>query len=181
VAKYHGSGETREPGRYEFHYDREERLAMASTDLKSRLAPQSFFKRYRGPLFIFFDVVIIVGMFAIYLFISGGPSNSSFEGYAVSLSGVQFGSQALVVVRITRTKDRSDLSGQIVEATVAVEGTSLRKSDKDILPDKTGQARTFRFVLEPLPGGSGGKAAQVVATLSVGEVSRKLSTALKPE
>ncbi len=80
---------------------------MASTDLHSRGAPQSFFKRYRGPLFIFFDVVVIIGMFALYLFITGGQSSSSFSGYSVSLSGVQFGSQALVVLRITRTNDKT--------------------------------------------------------------------------
>ncbi len=44
---------------------------------------------------------------------------------------------------------------------VAIEGTSLRTSEKDILPDKTGQTRTFRFILEPLPGGSGGKSVRV--------------------
>lgn len=180
--------ETREPGRYAFHYDREERLRQASDELKGRLAPQSFFKRYRGPLFILFDIVILAVMFLIYLFVSGEPSTADFPGYSVSLSGIEFGTQGLVVVRIKQTADSPALAGDIVTVRAVVEGTTLEKSEKDVLPTRKGQERVFRFVLEPLPGAardqsSGGRAPtfQTTAVVTVGSSSHRLTARLKSE
>ncbi len=180
--------ETREPGRYQFHYDRDERLSQASEELKGRLVPQSFFKRYRGPLFIFFDIVILVIMLLIYLFISGEPSTASLPGYSLSMAGVEFGTQGLVVIRIRQTEDNPAIAGNIVTVTAKVDGTSLERSEKDVLPTRKGQERVFRFVLEPLPGASAGSASgakprtfQATGTVTAGDRSQTLTARLKSE
>ncbi|WP_455382310.1 hypothetical protein [Salinispira pacifica] len=186
--------ETREPGRYSFHYSREERLNAASEQLKRRLGPQSFFRKYRGPLFILLDVLVLAGMFGIYLFLTGDQSTVGLPGYAVTMSGVEFGAQGLVVVRITQLDEHPSFAGSIVTAEVSLDGTDLSAAEKDVMPTRKGRERIFRFVLEPLPGtktsqsGASSGASrgsrnsfQVTGTVTVEDQSRTLHAPLKPE
>jgi len=176
--------ESRQPDHLHFHYDREERLAGASEAVRRRGEKQGFFRRFRGSILILLNVLVLIGMVALYTFIRGDDSQAVLPGYAVVLRAVQFGEQALVTVTIRQTADAPALAGSIVTVDMRVAGTALEKTEKDVLTVRKGGVRTFRAVLEPLPSrGATGRndAGTVDVAVQTGTSTVHLSMKMKSE
>jgi hypothetical protein len=178
-----GQEEVRVPNSLNFHYDRDERLSMASEELREAGRQQSFFRRYRGPLLMLVDVALLVGMIGLFVWLTGGEQRASLPGYSVTLRAARFGQQALVTVTIEQTEASPELSGDIVELAMSVPGTSLSVTEKDVLPAKKGQVRTIRAVLEPLPESSHpqNKNKSVFVVVRAADHTAKLSVVMQNE
>ena len=92
--------ETRAPGQFVLHYDREERLSR-----KQRKAPESggFFTRNRSLLIVLFDIVLVLVMFGLYLlFFRSAPTSTEMDGFIVDGNAFVFDSEVYLTISITR-------------------------------------------------------------------------------
>ncbi|HUX50677.1 MAG TPA: hypothetical protein VMW73_07755 [Spirochaetia bacterium] len=176
--------ESRQPDHLNFHYNREERLAGASDAVRRRGEKQGFFRRFRASILILLNVLVLIGMVALYTAIRGDDTQAMLPGYAVVLRAVQFGEQALVTVTIRQTTDAPALAGSIVQVDMRVAGTTLARTVKDVLTVRKGDVRTFRAVLEPLPThitSVGNGTGTVDVAVQAGTASVHLSMKMKSE
>ena len=89
--------ESYEPGQYEYHYKREERIAGQSKWLKDFYKKQPFFQRHRNMIIIFVDIVFIMIVFLVFSPFANIGTPKIGE-YRIKTKGLYFEDEILVSV-----------------------------------------------------------------------------------
>ncbi|MBN2509594.1 MAG: hypothetical protein JXB03_04930 [Spirochaetales bacterium] len=91
--------ESYEPGQYEYHYNKDERLERQSEWLKHYRRPVSFYQRNRMTIIIFADIVFIALVFLVFnpFSLLGSPK---LAGYRVSARAFYYREEALVTITL---------------------------------------------------------------------------------
>ena len=96
-----------------FHYSREERLALnGAPDLSTR-TKRGFLKNNRSLMILLVDIAIICLLFVIYRqFLFSPPYRQSFAGYTITLRGFPLQDKVIASLIVRKTKEEA-FSGRI--------------------------------------------------------------------
>jgi len=102
--KANESEESRDPGGYVYHYNREERISGLPTDIQQRLAgklPGGIFKRNRSLTIILIDLAVIALVWFVFLPLIRTPASGIMGGYRFSLDSFSYEGRALISLKTT--------------------------------------------------------------------------------
>jgi hypothetical protein len=122
--------------------------------LEQRTKPKTgLFGGNRSLTIIFIDIIIILVIYAIFVFFFSGPSSSrTIDGYRFSVSARRIESSALVTLRVTATEELDPAAVAAIDPILTVrfptESEDDPRSVKDVLPRTAGGQRVFRHRLE---------------------------------
>ena len=96
--------ESYEPGQYEYHYDKKDRLSRQSEWMKNYQQPKSFFQRNRMMIIVFSDILFIMLVFFIFnpFSLLGTPRLS---GYLIRTRAFYFDGEVMATVTLKPGKD----------------------------------------------------------------------------
>ncbi len=128
-------------GRY-FHYNRDERLSRASLRYGDG-KKQGFFSN-RGRAIVLIDILVLVLIYGIISFFTGGdPDSLREEGSDFKLSAFVHEGEIYASLKIIRIAEAANPGSVIVEAVFSVDETFDEEVIKDILPQKKGEDRVL--------------------------------------
>jgi flagellar basal body-associated protein FliL len=176
--------EYREPGKYHYHYDREERIRRLSSHIRERetepsgMFKKGFFKRNRSLLLILIDILIIVLIAVIVIPFVGNTAKStaSADGYYYSLRGFVFEEKAFLSLKVEAQQDAPERAEEVVRAIFTLEHSHRQVETVDVLPIGKGEERLIRATI-PFSGES--TTAYVAIRHDSSEIT--LETELTPE
>lgn len=98
---------------FEFHYNREERLAKATKGVRERtLHPDKkvgLFKKNKSLLIILVDILIVIIFGAVlYPFLTNMAQNQEHEGYKFSIRGIVYDGAVLASLKVEKKKALDD-------------------------------------------------------------------------
>jgi hypothetical protein len=176
-----GDFETSGSGEYQYHYNREERLAKSprlrdcySEEGKSRGFFGGIFRRNRGLMFLLADVILLVLVFVIYMFLtSTGDDRWRKNGYTFLLTAFAYEDKAFISLKITRGEAPS---GTMPEVHIRL---WLEENNAESpVPELPVQKGEVRFVRTVFPRNA---ALQAFAEISIGGEKKILSAGIKKE
>ena len=173
-----GSEDYRDPNRFDYHYDRDERLSRMPEEMRRRVTvpgSKNVFRRNRTLSVILIDLVLIGLVWFVFLPLIRTGATGSLEGYSFSLHGFSYGGKALVSLKVVKGKD---VSGPAPSYTATF---SLSSSDKSVemqgqLPAALHGSSTLRTSL-PIPG----RTPAVLCTVTLGGKKLSLKAKLQQE
>ncbi|MFO8064146.1 MAG: hypothetical protein ACQETQ_06060 [Spirochaetota bacterium] len=115
----------------------------------------------RSLTIIFIDVMIVLVIYAIYVFFLSGPTTTeTIGGYEFSISATKIGTEALVTLDVRPPENGSDEAGVGEDGTIEDPIVVVRFLDadgavaaevKDVLPQSGGSDRVFQHQVEVGP------------------------------
>lgn len=143
-----GDKESHSSGDMHFHYDRDERLQFATSDVRNRgNQPKGLFRNNRSLLILFIDILLIV-MIGILFSVFGGifGSSKNYGGYALKLEGFEYDEKVYVRLKITAKRDAEELENNLIEGMFFYGDDAAGSPIADILPAEEGASRVLRAV-----------------------------------
>ena len=152
--KLGGENESHSSGEAHFHYDREERLEYASSEVRNRgTGTRGMFRNNRSLLILFLDIILLVMIgviFSVFGTIFG--SSKAYGGYTLNLEGFEYGEQVYVRLKITAKRDAEELENNLIEGTFSYGDKKGSQAIAEILPAKKGESRVVRAVFPKKKG-----------------------------
>ena len=173
-----GSEDYRDPNRYDYHYDREERLSRAPEELRGRVSgnlPKGIFRRNRTFSVILIDLTIIAVVWFIFLPLVRAGASGRLEGYSFALHSFSYGGNALISLTVAKERDRTGLP-PIYTATFSLSSSEKTVEMQGPLPQTLHGSETLRTSL-PLAG----KTTAVLCTIVLGGKKLNLKARLQNE
>ena len=152
--KLGGENESHSSGDLHFHYDRDERLQYASSDVRNRgKGPKGIFRRNRSLMILFIDILVIV-MIGILFSVFGGifGSSKNYGGYALNLEGFEYDEQVFLRLKITAKRDAEELENNLIEGAFSYGDKTEGVEIAEILPAAKGDSRVIRAVFPKQKG-----------------------------
>lgn len=164
--------ETRDPGSYHFHYDREERLAgREEPDEK----PRGILRGNRSLTLIVLDVIFVLIVFALYFFFfSPEPGVARIDGYRVAGNAFVFDGELYVTVTIEADEPRTLEGDESLVRVVFPDGERVT----DVLPARPGFPTVVRRIVAP---GAALERDELSVTLSMLGEQRELTLPVADE
>ncbi len=171
-----GKRETKKPGEYYYHYNKEEREKNLSHEIKNR-QKRRFLQFNRSLFIIMMDIVIIVIVFIILRpFLQKEHEADVLSGYSLELKGFIFEEKAYISLKIRLVED-TDSNINIVKVIFEIEDSEEKLEIIDILPQGTNAVRMIRGEL-PL---SVKEDQTVLAVVNIGKDKTVLGVKLEKE
>lgn len=173
-----GSDDYRDPNRFDYHYDREDRLSRLPEELRGKVpvpGSKNVFRRNRTLSVILIDLLLIGLVWFVFLPLIRTGATGSLQGYSFSLHGFSYGGKALMSLKAVKEKDGSGLPPSYTAS------FALSSSDRTIemqgqLPSALHGSSTLRTSL-PLSG----KPRAVLCTVTLGGKKLTLKAKLQQE
>ncbi len=173
-----GSDDYRDPNRFDYHYDRDDRLSRMPEEMRGKVTvpgSKNVFRRNRTLSVILIDLLLIGLVWFVFLPLIRTGATGTLQGYSFSLHGFSYGGKALMSLKVVKEKDISDLPPSYTA------GFSLSSSEKTVemqgrLPSALHGEATLRTSL-PLSG----KTRAVLCTVTIGGKTLSLKAKLQQE
>lgn len=173
-----GSEDYRDTTRYDYHYDRDERLKKLPPDLRSKLdgaAPKGLFRKNRTLSIILLDIVVIAIVWFVFLPLIHAGASGNLDGYSFSLHSFSYGKRALISLKVVKEHERSGLP-PIYSALFGLSSGNRTMEMQGVLPKELHGFTTLRTSL-PLVA----KTVAVVCTVKLGGKKLSLKAKLQSE
>jgi hypothetical protein len=166
---------TVEPERHDYHYNREERLAMPGAAKRSAKSKGIFrLTKNRGTMILLVDIIVIVIVAIIYRqFIYEPPYRGELEEYGLLLRGFVLDDRVMVDLQIEHTRDVGAQEGERVFALFTAGSREIRLSAP--LPGD-GQTISLNGAIV-----TGEQPDLLEVSVTIGNHAKTLSRKLKPE
>jgi hypothetical protein len=173
-----GEKESHSEGDLHFHYDRDERLQFASSDVRNRgKGPKGIFRNNRGLLILFIDILLIVMigiLFSVFGSIFG--SSKSYGGYELKIEGFEYNEEVYARLKVTAKRDAAELENNLIEGEFIYGDSDQRIEIAEILPAEKGESRVIRAIFTKEKG-----VKQVHAQVMFLDKEYKLKTDIEDE
>ena len=173
-----GDRDYRDPNRYDYHYNRDDRLAKMPDELRGRVdgaLPRGLFRRNRTLGVILIDIMIIALVWFVFLPLIRTGASGRIEGYSFVLKSFSYGGKALI--SLTAVKEHESRSGSpFYTATFGLSSSNATTEMHGDLPKLLHGSTSLRTSL-PLKG----KTTAVVCRLTIGTEHLSLKARLQPE
>lgn len=173
-----GSRDYRDPNRYDYHYNRDDRLSQLGPDLRSKISgeePKGFFRKNRAVTIIFVDLALIALVWFVFLPLIRTGASGSLEGYSFVLRGFSYGGNALISLKVTKDSEQKGLPPGY-SAVFGLSSSNRTVEMQGALPSRLKGVQTLRTSL-PLAG----KTVAVVCTVHLGGKRLNLKAQLKAD
>lgn len=172
-----GSEDYRDTNRYDYHYDRKERLSKIPEELRDKISgspARGLFRRNRTLSVILLDIVLIAVVWFIFLPLIRTGASGRIDGYAFALHSFSYGGDALVSLKVVKEKDTMGLA--TYDAAFALSSDDRTVEMQGALPEKLNESVILRTSL-PLSG----KATAVLCTVILDGKKLSLKAKLQRE
>lgn len=173
-----GSQDYRDPNRYDYHYDRDERMKRLPDDVRAKLtgpSPKGLFRKNRTLTIILLDIVVIVVVWFVFLPLIRTGASGRLEGYSFSLHSFSYGNRALISLKVVNESAGHGLPPSYT----AIFGLSSDNESVEMqgpLPEEPHASTTLRTSL-PLAA----KTVAVVCTVKLANKTLSLKARLQKE
>lgn len=174
-----GSEDYRDTNRFDYHYDREERLSKIPEELRGKIVgkpSKGFFRGNRTMSVILLDLVIIAVVWFVFLPLIRTGASGKVEGYAFSLHSFSYGGNGLISLTVAKEAQKADLPTRSYTAVFSLSSSEKTIEMQGSLPLELHGTTTLRTSL-PLPG----KTTAVLCTVIVNGKKLNLKARLQQE
>lgn len=172
------SKDYRDPNRYDYHYDRDERLDRLPPELRAKVtgpSPKGLFRRNKTLTIILLDIVVIVVVWFVFLPLIRTGASGVLEGYSFSLHSFAYGNRALISLKVVNAHGKGGLAPGY-SATFGLSSGNQSVEMQGVLPQKLHGSTTLRTSL-PLAA----KTVAVVCTVKLANKKLSLKARLQKE
>lgn len=173
-----GSDDYRDPNRFDYHYDRDERLNQLPPEVRAKMsapAGKGIFRKNRGLTVILLDIGIIALVWFVFLPLIHAGASGSIEGYSFSLHGFSYNGKALISLKVRKDAETKGLLPSYT-AIFGISSGNKTVEMQGVLPKRLHASSTLRTSL-PLEG----KTVAILCTVRLGGKKLTLKAKLQRE